>query len=135
GVELPVLEAVVRTNAEQPREVLRLLGKRFPSLEGLSVGTLGVAFKAGTDDVRESPAIPIIQLLSDGGAKVKVYDPIARSGAERALHECAPAFSDSMEEAVADVDAVVLVTRWPEFERLPELLAGMDRPPVVIDGR
>lgn len=135
GVETPVLEAVMRTNAAQPGQMMRLLHKRFPSLEGLRVAVLGVAFKAGTDDVRESPAIPLVRALQDGGAQVRAFDPVARAQAEKVFVGRGLAFVDTLADAVEEVDAVMLVTRWPEFDRLPELLAGRERPPVVVDGR
>jgi UDPglucose 6-dehydrogenase len=135
GAAMPVLEAVMQTNRTQPARMLTLLERRFDSLEGLAVAVLGIAFKAGTDDIRESPAIPIVRALQDRGARVRVYDPVARTQAEIAFAARPPEFADTLEQVVEGVDAVMLVTRWPEFDRLPALLRDRVPGPVVVDGR
>jgi UDPglucose 6-dehydrogenase len=133
---MPLLGAVVRTNDEQPRQMLRLLGKHFSSLAGVKVAVLGLAFKPGTDDMRESPAIPIIRELRARRAVVSAYDPVAGKIAREHLggidevRLCA-----GLAEALEDAQAVLLVTRWPEFESLPDLLANHPLTPIVVDGR
>ena len=135
GEPMSILEAVVRVNEHQPRRLLALLTKHFPSLDGVRVAVLGLAFRPGTDDVRESPAIPVVRELLRAGAAVKAYDPAAGAQAEKLFQDRRLEVCDSLLEAVTDVQAVVLVTRWEEFRRLPELLADMDPQPVLIDGR
>jgi UDPglucose 6-dehydrogenase len=135
GVAMPVLESVIRTNQEQPREMLRLLRKHFDTLEGLEVTVLGLAFKPGTDDMRESPAIPIIQLLEEEGARVRAFDPVAGDEARRRFQGNGVRICDTLPESVEGAQAVLLVTRWPEFEGLPSLLENRGEPPVVVDGR
>jgi UDPglucose 6-dehydrogenase len=136
GVPMPLLDAVVRTNDEQPKQMLRLLDKHFSSLAGVKVAVLGLAFKPGTDDMRESPAIPIIRELRARQAVVSAYDPIAGKVAREHLggidqvRLCA-----GLEETLEDAQAVLLVTRWPEFERLPDLLASHPLTPILVDGR
>jgi UDPglucose 6-dehydrogenase/GDP-mannose 6-dehydrogenase len=134
GVPMRLLRAVMAVNGDQPREVLRLLERHFPSLAGLRVGVLGLAFKPDTDDVRESPAFPVIRLLLERQMQVKAHDPVAMMEARKVLPD-AVAYVDSVEECVADVDALVVLTRWPQFEVLPKLLSGMSAPPLVVDGR
>ena len=95
---------------------------------------LGLAFKEDTDDMRESPAIPIARSLVEHGAYVVAYDPIA-AGAARAVLPDGIRYAGTLDQALADVDAALLVTRWPEFSRLPELLAKHAAPPLLIDGR
>ena len=133
GVPLPLLSAVIRTNQAQPARMVALLEKHFPSLRGLRVAVLGLAFKEDTDDVRESPAIPIVRMLVERGAKVTAYDPVA-AGAARDLLPSAVGLAGTLEQALAEADAALLVTRWAEFSRLPELLNRPD-PPLLIDGR
>lgn len=135
GVELPVLSAVIRTNRDQPLRLVQLLEKHFPTLEGVRVTVLGLAFKPDTDDIRESPAIPVLRELSARGAALRAYDPVANRAAARVLDLPGLEFCDGMEEAVEGVDAVVVVTRWAEFETLPALLNGSTTPPLVVDGR
>jgi UDPglucose 6-dehydrogenase len=135
GVPMPILASVIGTNAERPGKMLELLGRHFDSLAGLRVAVLGLAFKPGTDDVRESPAFPIMRMLLDAGAQVRAYDPAAVETAKRVLDDPRIAYCSGLGEAVAGADAVMLVTRWKEFLELPELLRATDPPPILIDGR
>lgn len=132
---MPLLEAVIRTNEQQPRQVIRLLRKHFPSLEGLSVAVLGLAFRPGTSDMRESPSIPIINALLAANASVHAFDPAAPHEAKILLSHPRLAICDDLMAAVRDRQAIVLLTRWPQFEALPELLAALDPQPLVVDGR
>jgi UDPglucose 6-dehydrogenase len=135
GVPMEVLDAVVHVNQRQPQQILHLLGKHFPSLQGVRAAVLGLAFKPGTDDMRESPSIPVIQSLQAGGAFVQVYDPVAQHEARKVLSSLDIAYCDSLEAAIQDVDAVLVLTRWDEFASLPDLLAARCPQPLVVDGR
>jgi UDPglucose 6-dehydrogenase/GDP-mannose 6-dehydrogenase len=134
GMAMPLLDAVISTNLAQPERMLALLRKHFPSLAGVKVSLLGLAFKEDTDDMRESPAITLARLLLDEGAVVSGYDPIARETA-RAVLPPAVHVLDSLDEALDGAQALMLVTRWAEFRRLPEKLSAMPRPPLLVDGR
>lgn len=132
GQDMPLLRSVIEVNEDQPNRMLELLHKHLPSLEGVAVGVLGLAFKPGTDDVRESPAIPIIEALLQRGAKVKAFDPIAEHEMRKVFPDSQVEYHPSVASAVESTQAVMLVTRWPEFEHLPAMLG----PEVVlIDGR
>jgi UDPglucose 6-dehydrogenase/GDP-mannose 6-dehydrogenase len=85
--------------------------------------------------MRESPAIPIVNQLLDERAIVKAYDPVANEEAERMFGVSKIHFCKSLEEALSDVDAAILVTRWEEFRRIPDLIRGMEKPPLFVDGR
>ena len=135
GRPMRVLEAVLETNAGRPGSMIRLLERHFPELTGIRVTVLGLAFKPDTDDMRESPAIPVIGELLARGARVRGYDPVARETAREALSDFDLEYAGTLEEAVQGADALLLVTRWPEFRRLAELLDGLDSPPLVVDGR
>ncbi len=131
---LPLLEAVLDINKRQPGEVLARLHRHFPSLSGVRVTVLGLAFRPDTNDMRESPAIPIVRGLLAEGARLAAYDPAAKEEARRLL----PAevrLCDSLEDALRDAEAVVLVTRWEEFRGLPQLLRKLKSPPLFVDGR
>ena len=134
GAAMPLLDAVIATNLAQPARMRELLQRHFPSLEGRHVALLGLAFKEDTDDMRESPAIPIAQMLVARGVKVTAYDPIAQQAA-RAVLPREVEYAPSLEAAVQGVDAAMLVTRWDLFRVLPQLLAAQAQPPVLIDGR
>ncbi len=135
GAPMEILDAVIRVNARQPQEVLRLLGKHFPSLQGTTTAVLGLAFKPGTDDMRESPAIPVVQALQAQGAAIQAYDPVARHEAEKLFGNGTITYCDTLESAIRGAEAIVLMTRWEEFAALPDLLAGRDPQPLVVDGR
>ena len=100
----------------------------------VSLAVLGLSFRPDTNDMRQSPAIPIVRRLIAEGAIVAGYDPAANDEARHVLGD-GIRLCESLEEAMADAEAVVLVTRWKEFERVPDLLSGRTTPPVIIDGR
>jgi UDPglucose 6-dehydrogenase/GDP-mannose 6-dehydrogenase len=133
GLPMSMLGSVLEINATQPDELLRLVRKHIPELRGSRVAVLGIAFKPDTDDVRESPAFPVIRRLRDAGAEVTAYDPVARPEGHPALDGVR--LADSLAEAVRSVQAVVLVTRWPEFQGLADALAAAGSDPLVVDGR
>lgn len=133
GQPLDLLKSVLRVNAGQPAEMLRLLGRHYSSLLDLPVTILGLAFKPDTDDIRESPAFPLIRRLKEERAKLTVYDPIARPTAHPDL--AGVTFADSFREALAGAKVVLLVTRWAEFSGLAGLLKELGIDPLVIDGR
>jgi UDPglucose 6-dehydrogenase len=135
GAPMHLLDAVIRINKQQHMKVVGLLKKHFPSLSGVRVGILGLAFRPDTDDMRESPAIPIILELVAGGASISAYDPVAQEQARIALGDRNIRYVRSAREAVEAAQAVILVTRWDEFRSLPELFGRMEQPPVFIDGR
>jgi UDPglucose 6-dehydrogenase len=134
GVPMPLLRAVDAVNIAQPGEVLRQLERHFSSLSGLRVGVLGLAFKPDTDDVRESPAFSVIRLLLERHATVKAFDPVAIPQTRSLLGD-AITYAVSLDACLSEVDAVVLLTRWKEFEAVPALLRGMKSPPLLVDGR
>jgi UDPglucose 6-dehydrogenase len=135
GLPMRVLEATMAVNESQPDEVLRLLSRHFPTLNGVSIAVLGLAFKPGTDDVRESPSLPLVRALQEQGARIRAFDPIARHEAERVIDSVGIEYCDSLGQAVQGVEAVIPMTRWEEFAALPDLLAATDPQPVVVDGR
>lgn len=135
GQPMRLLESVVQINSEQPRKVLSLLDKHFSSLEGVRLGILGLAFKPGTDDMRESPAIPIVKGLLERNARLKAYDPIAQHEAMKLFSGEHIEYCDTLAQTVADTDAVLLLTRWQEFSEVPHILKGQNPQPLFVDGR
>lgn len=140
GARTELLEAVMRLNDSQPLRMIELLTGEFGSLAGRRIAVLGLAFKPGTDDVRESPALRIVPELLSRGARVVCHDPIAIANAAAALQTqliAPPAvtFTADLEAAIADADAAMLVTSWPEYRSLPQLFARMRVAPLLVDGR
>jgi UDPglucose 6-dehydrogenase len=137
GVDFRILEEVRKVNARQQDIFFNKVRSALWTLRGKKVAALGLAFKGGTDDIRESPAIDVIQRLLDGGCTVCAYDPAAMDKTRAVL----PA-SESMQyaasayEAARGADAVLILTDWPEFGELdfPKLRLIL-RFPIVIDGR
>jgi UDPglucose 6-dehydrogenase len=125
GVKPLILNAVLETNKNQPGMLVDLL-KQYLDLRMKTVGILGLAFKPGTDDVRESRAIPVIRKLREEGARIVAYDPLASDNFRRIFPDItyAPAA-----QQVLDADAILIITEWPEFEQLD--FSGK----IVIDGR
>jgi UDPglucose 6-dehydrogenase len=130
-----LLESVIEVNAAQPARVLDLLHKHFPKLAGVRIAVLGLAFKPGTDDMRESPAIPIVRRLLEEQAVISAYDPIAMHEAQKVFNNAPVRYGGSVVEVLENADAVLLLTRWPEFKELPEMLARRQPAPLLIDGR
>jgi UDPglucose 6-dehydrogenase/GDP-mannose 6-dehydrogenase len=135
GLDMGLLREVLAVNRSRPARVLEHLKRDLTSLAGKRVAVLGLAFKPDTDDVRESPAFPIIRALLDEGARVAAYDPVAGAAAGRALDGAPVRLAGTLEDAIVGADAVVVVTRWKEFQTLPALVARMPHPPLVFDGR
>lgn len=135
GQHMRLLESVINVNNEQYKQVMARLYKHFPILDNVKVAVLGLAFKPGTDDMRESPAIPIIQELLRCSARVKAFDPVAIYEAQKLFENQPIEYCQNIESAIDRVDAVLVLTRWSEFNRLPDLLKQMPNLPLVIDGR
>ena len=136
GNPMWLLDSVIKVNEQQPEQVMNLIEKHFDSLEGVCVAVLGLAFKPETDDVRESPSLLIISGLLEKGALVKTYDPAINKqilgpiGCNEKLMQF-----DSLKAAIEDAKVIVLMTRWDEFQKIPELVEGLNPQPVIIDGR
>ena len=130
-----LLDAVLAVNAGQPQRMIALLRKHYPTLHGRRITVLGLAFKPDTDDMRESPAIPIVRGLLAEGAIVRAYDPIATDEARKVFRDSPVEYLRTLEEAVQNTDALLLVTRWGEFQKVPALLEKLAAPPLVVDGR
>ena len=135
GVPAGILREVDAINMRQRARTVdlaaRLLGGRVP---GRRVAVLGAAFKAGSDDVRDSPALDVAATLRARGADVVVHDPKAGDNAARAKPGLR--IAESVEEAAADADVLLVLTDWEEFRAIdPVALAGVVRTPCVVDGR
>lgn len=128
GVETHLLDAVKAVNDRQPLRMVTLAEKTLGSLKGKTIGMMGVAFKPGTDDIRESQAIPIFKELRKRGAKVVAHDPEAAANMKKLFPEII--FFDTPEEVVAKSDAVLIITGWPEHTA-----QDLYKDSIVIDGR
>jgi UDPglucose 6-dehydrogenase len=136
GVTLRVLESVEEANAVQKKKLFGKLSRALgDALPDSTVGVWGLAFKAETDDMRESPSIDLVEELLAAGVNVKVHDPEATETA-RSLFGDRVTYCDNPYDAIDGADAMVIVTEWqefrnPDFARIKELM----KRPLVIDGR
>ena len=135
GLDFDLLRAAERINERQTLLLVEKALKHFGSLQGNTFGIWGLAYKPGTDDMREAPSIKVINGLVGKGARVRAYDPVAASGAAKLFGERVELAEDSY-AAAAGADALFLVTEWsefrqPDFERLRRTM----RQPVLFDGR
>ena len=116
GVETRIVDAVVEANERQREAMIPKIEKLVGDLNGKTIGILGLSFKPETDDMRESPAIDIINELIKRGAKVKAYDPVAMNEARHYLPEIDYAADEY--DAINGADAMVIVTEWNQFRAL-----------------
>ncbi|HAN90840.1 MAG TPA: hypothetical protein DCQ33_02015, partial [Nitrospira sp.] len=135
GEQTRMLDAVLDINTDQPLRMVALLEKEL-SLAGKTVAVLGLAFKPGTDDLRESPALPLVAELRKKGAKVLVHDPIAMPHAKKRPEFRDVVFAEDWAEALRKSDACCLVTAWPEYRNIqPTNFQKLMTRALVIDGR
>jgi len=133
--DFKILKAVDAVNELQKRVLVKKMEKHFGNLKGKTIAVWGLAFKPKTDDMREAPAVPIIEALLAKGARVQAYDPEAAKTA-RAIFGSRVTFATRTYDALKGADALVVITEWqefrePDFARIKKLL----RAPVVFDGR
>jgi UDPglucose 6-dehydrogenase/GDP-mannose 6-dehydrogenase len=133
GSPLRLLEAVACVNERQPARLVELVQGQLGTLKGRRVTVLGLAFKPDTDDVRSSPALPVLRLLTEAGAEVSAHDPVVGPEVLDGLGKID--YVQDLADAVKQAEAVVIVTRWEQYHRVPELVGQLDPPPLVVDGR
>jgi UDPglucose 6-dehydrogenase len=122
GVDMEILKGVVNRNRKQPIEVIKALNKKYPNLQKIRVAVLGLSFKPETDDVRESPSKRIIELLLERGAVVSAHDPIAANKFHIAFPELNINYANTIEDAIKDVQIVIVVTYWSHYHSIQDLL-------------
>lgn len=134
--DLQLVQGALEVNRRQRLKVIEKLQHNLKVVRGSTIAVLGLAFKPNTDDVRESPAIEIISILLDMGARVKVYDPVAMSRYRKACPGQEIIYAESELEAIRDSDAIVILTEWDRFSHLNWLKLGDSmKQKIIIDGR
>jgi UDPglucose 6-dehydrogenase len=135
GYDFEILKAVETVNQRQKSLLVRKMESHFGGLKGRTIALWGLAFKPRTDDMREAPAITIVERLLAAGAKVQAYDPEAARVA-RGIFGSRVQLAERSYDALKGADALALVTEWnefrePDFPRMRKLM----RAPVIFDGR
>ncbi|MGA8763022.1 MAG: nucleotide sugar dehydrogenase, partial [Candidatus Sulfotelmatobacter sp.] len=135
GYDFRLLDEVMRINEDQRERFLRKVRSALWTLRGKQLGVLGLAFKGGTDDIRESPALFLVQALLQEGCKITAYDPAAMERTQESITSTIK-FADTAYEAAKGADALLILTEWEEFANLDlDRLHKELKYPIVIDGR
>lgn len=136
GYDAQLLKATVSVNQQQRTLVIQKLQNSLKILKGKTIGLLGLTFKPDTDDLRDAPALDIIQILIELGAKVKAYDPIVTPQSSTLPYLANVNLVDSPQLLATDSDAIVLMTEWSEFQDINyQHLAKLMRSPIIVDCR
>ncbi|MBI5211896.1 MAG: UDP-glucose/GDP-mannose dehydrogenase family protein, partial [Nitrospirae bacterium] len=134
NIELRIVTAAVKANERQIASVSEKIKSALNDVKGKTIAILGLSFKPNTDDIREAPAISIIQSLLDAGANIKAYDPVAMDNAKVILPQII--YCNDAYEACEGADAAVIVTEWNQFRNLePAKLMKMLKQPYFFDLR
>jgi len=136
GCSFGLLDEVVNVNDEQRARFLRKVKRALWTLKGKKLAALGLAFKNGTDDIRESPAVAIVKSLLREGCSVTVYDPAAMARASEEFPNGTVKFADDPYQALQGADACLILTEWEDFAALDlARMKSLLRYPIVVDGR
>jgi UDPglucose 6-dehydrogenase len=136
-MQFKILQAVESVNESQKQLLFEMVCKHFgDNLKGRTFAVWGLAFKPNTDDMREAPAVVVINLLLNAGAKVVAHDPESMAEAKRHHLGDRVTYADKPMDALEGADALILVTEWNEFRRPDfEAVKGLLKQPVIFDGR
>jgi nucleotide sugar dehydrogenase len=135
GLGPELFEATLSVNAMQPKVAVKMARELVGLLSKKKVAVLGLAFKAHTDDVRESVAIALVERLLAEGARVTVYDPKAMENAKRELRDRV-SYAESARDCLKDAECCIVATGWPEFAKIgAQEFKQLMRNPAVLDGR
>jgi len=135
GVPITIIDAVIEANKKQRMRIVERLRKRIPDISGKTIGILGLAFKAETDDIRESPSIDIVNELLRQGAIIKVHDPQAMQNFKDKYSDKVT-YCENEYEASRDADALLVLTEWNEYRSLDlRRIKLVMRSPYIFDTR
>ncbi len=132
---LRILEAVENVNDDQKKVIIKKIKQHFPDIKGKTFAMWGLSFKPHTDDMREAPSVVIAEALTELGATVKAYDPVAMEEAQHILGKTIEYGKDPY-DVLIEADALILITEWPEF-RVPnyKVMDKLMNNKVIFDGR
>jgi UDPglucose 6-dehydrogenase len=133
GLQMPLLDSVEEVNKTQPLRIVEMLKERMPSLRGKTIAVLGLAFKSGTDDIREAPSLRIVPALLKAGARLKAYDPKAAENFRKEY----PGIEYCMtpRTTIEGAEACIILTEWPEIRKLTDEDFKMMNGHVILEGR
>jgi UDPglucose 6-dehydrogenase len=134
GVPLRLVRSVQQINQQQPRVVIGKLSRLLGSLEGKTIGILGLSFKPNSDDIREASSLLVIRRLEEQGCQIRAYDPMTMAAAAKLLPQVT--YCDDAYGVAKGSDALILITEWDEFKNLDMgIIYSLMNRPIIIDGR
>lgn len=134
GMRATIVEAVIEVNNRQKMRLVEKLLKVLPNLSDKTIGILGLAFKPNTNDVRETPALTVIEEILKRGGQIKAYDPEAMKEMRKYYPQIT--YVASTEDAAKGADALIIMTEWNEFRNLDlNYLKSVMKNPIMIDSR
>jgi UDPglucose 6-dehydrogenase len=134
--DLRTVGAAVDVNSDQRIKLFKKASNRLITFNKLKVAVLGLAFKPGTDDLREAPSIDNVKLLLEGGADIYAFDPVAKENYKRKFKDANIIYVDTPQKALKDANVCFIFTEWGEIKNVkPEEYAKLMRTPLVYDGR
>ena len=135
GVDPDILEAAERVNQRQPEWAVRQADRLLVDMRGKRIAVLGLAFKANSDDIRESVAMKVVTALCESGANVSVFDPAAMANATKVLGGKVH-YAKTALECIRGAECAVVATEWEEFKRIiPKTFVKLMKRPIVVDGK
>ena len=134
--EMPIVNAAVEVNKRQRMHVIDRLQQELKVLRGRTIGLLGLAFKGDTDDLRDAPALTLIEHLHERGAVIRVHDPIAIEACQKHFPDLPVEYCETPECLAMGCDALVIVTDWQDYKQLPlEAMKERMRGDLILDAR
>lgn len=132
--ELKTIKAAIDVNQNQKLKLIEKSKKYYDNLKGINVSVLGLAFKPGTDDLREAPSLINIEYLENNGAKISAWDPIARKNFSKKFPNIN--YCDTIEETLENADICFIFTEWPEIVKFNvKNYESLMKKPIILDGR
>lgn len=136
NLAMPIVTAAKTVNTAQRAKVVDKLLSELKILKGKTIAMLGLAFKPQTDDLRDAPSLEIAKMLLERGAKIRAHDPVAIEKASQQFKDIHINYCENISDLIDGVDAIVLVTEWPEYRDLPwEEIMQKVHSPILLDGR
>ncbi|MFN3467546.1 MAG: UDP binding domain-containing protein, partial [Candidatus Brocadiales bacterium] len=134
GLRPGIIELVDRVNEEQKLLPVKKLKTLLPTLKGKKIAIWGLAFKPGTDDMRDAPSLTVVRELQKAGARIQAFDPVAEARARTLLKQVS--FSNDPYRTLMGCDALLILTEWDEFRGLDKKrIKALLKEPNVVDGR
>lgn len=136
GLNLRMVKSALKINQDQAQVVFQKIKKLTGPLQNKTIALFGLSFKPGTDDMRQARSLPLLKKLLSAGAKIKATDPVAIPNAQKILKNKSIQFFSNPYQAAQKTDCLVLVTEWPQFEKLQfNRLKKIVKKPNLVDGR